>query len=483
KPSAYLGGARAGVRIEDPEKLDELIAPLERRSRSVLDRDEQPLGSFEWMIRVPQLHPRLLKENLGYFLWGRHTGLLLYMPFAVVAVLFFLLNNRRSSTSWVLFASLTATALFFLIWIHYNWHGGSGFIGNRYFAGAYPAFLFLVGRIRPKGLIVAGSVAAGLFLAPVLFAPYGAPVPDPTLQFHTRSSPFELFPVELSLWHKVPGYESMAAHGVIFSGRRDLVEVPDTGSGSMWVRGAARTEVWARSAKPLESLLFEVSSPAPDNEIVLQLGKERHRILSDGSPSESVRPSLVEFRPKGETKLWYQYGKPVHSYRLEASVLTGRNPRRENGELIQPQFYIGAQIDYLGTREELSRKDRFRMAWAKPPPIASVATGDRFEAIVGLQNLSNETWPTAGALPVKVAHRWFDSSGKEIAVGDLAELPRRVTPRSWAQVAVKVQAPAQAGDYVLELDVVREGLARFSERGAPKLRLEVDVSLSPTSSP
>ena len=48
-------------------------------------------------------------------------------------------------------AGLAGVALFALLWIPFNWHGGGGFVGNRYFVNALPGFLFLVGRIAPPG--------------------------------------------------------------------------------------------------------------------------------------------------------------------------------------------------------------------------------------------------------------------------------------------------------------------------------------------
>ena len=41
-------------------------------------------------------------ENLGYFLIGRHTGLFVYMPFALVSLLLFLLPDRRDPSRWLL---------------------------------------------------------------------------------------------------------------------------------------------------------------------------------------------------------------------------------------------------------------------------------------------------------------------------------------------------------------------------------------------
>src|SRR4029078_8923029 len=97
----------------------------------------------------------------------------------------FLINRqRRAGELWVLLAAVTAVGLYFLTFIAWNWQGGGGFVGNPYLITAIPAFLFLVREIRPPRLLLAGHVVAGLFLAPLLFTPFGAAVPEPTLQAH-----------------------------------------------------------------------------------------------------------------------------------------------------------------------------------------------------------------------------------------------------------------------------------------------------------
>ena len=113
------------------------------------------------------------------------------MPFAVLAVALFLVHGRRSVPRWLLLGSAAAIALFFLLQIAWNWQGGGGFVGNRYFVNVYPAFLFLVTRIRPRWLLLAGYGLAGPFLSPLVLAPLGMPGPEPTLQMHVRGAPIE----------------------------------------------------------------------------------------------------------------------------------------------------------------------------------------------------------------------------------------------------------------------------------------------------
>ncbi|MCP5118156.1 MAG: hypothetical protein GY953_45660, partial [bacterium] len=157
-----------------------------------------------WIFRIPDTKLAELREDAVYFLVGRHTGLFLYQPFSLLALALFLAHGRRSALRWVILASLVLVAYFFLTFIHHNWHGGGGFVGNRYFIMVYPAFLYLVTRIRPDWSVVPFFAAGALFVGPLLLAPLGLVVPSPTLQAHVRNHPFQIFPLEQSL-REIPG--------------------------------------------------------------------------------------------------------------------------------------------------------------------------------------------------------------------------------------------------------------------------------------
>ncbi|MDH3404802.1 MAG: hypothetical protein OEP45_14375, partial [Acidobacteriota bacterium] len=148
-PSAYLGVQRAGLNIDDPDVLPIQPQPLPRFEEA------KTANSWTWLWRLPNVKPAKTVSSLASFLWGRHTGLVVYMPFAVLALVLFLVHGFRDGNRWVLLGAIVALALFFVIWIPFNWHGGGGFVGNRYFVIAYPAFLFLVTRIRPAASLVA----------------------------------------------------------------------------------------------------------------------------------------------------------------------------------------------------------------------------------------------------------------------------------------------------------------------------------------
>ena len=197
----YLGVERQGVVVCSPD-----VVPIDRTTAATAGEkgaEERPTGgAWSWIFRVPDVHLGRLAENLLYFCIGRHTGLFLYFPFSLLALILFLVHGGRPDRSpdrdgardavwrWSLLGALGVVALFFLVFIPANWQGGGGFVGNRYFVNVYPAFLFLVTRIRPLWTLPTTFAVAGTFLGTIVLTPFGAAVPEPTLQAHVRNAPF-----------------------------------------------------------------------------------------------------------------------------------------------------------------------------------------------------------------------------------------------------------------------------------------------------
>lgn len=339
-PTAYLGVERAGFTIQSPERPPIEPLPMPTAEEEVGSRS----AGWWWILQVPKISWGELREDLVYFFVGRHTGLFLYQPFALVALGLFLLWGRRSATRWVLAASIALVALFFLILIPFNWHGGGGFVGNRYFILAYPAFLFLVTTIRPLWATVAGFALGGLFVAPLVLSPFGIMVPYPTLQAHVRNLPFQTFPFELSLF-EMPGYMGEVDKDVWFRGRREQVrKVGD----AFWVQGADTVEVWMQSAVPLADLTFAVTSPVKGNRVTLAMGSST--VTLEAGPG----PQRVVLSPTHPSKLRRErdptdYGTviPFYAYRLMVTSTHGVLPHWL--DLPGPQsFFLGAELRYLG---------------------------------------------------------------------------------------------------------------------------------------
>lgn len=508
-PTPYLGVERQGLTVCAQGELP--FEPVEAGPSTAVERSPTG-GAWSWIFRVPRIEWRELTANLGYFLWGRHTGLALYMPFAVVALLLFLFHGRRSGARWLLLAGLGAVALFFLVFIPFNWQGGGGFVGNRYFVNVYPGFLFLVTRIRPRVLLPVGYAAGGVFLGAILLTPFGAAVPEPTLQFHTRNAPFERFPLELTL-REVPGYHRVVIGDYQFIGRKDQV-LPR--GGNLWLRGSDRVELWLVGEKPIRRAVFQVRTPAPENRIRLEMGDQEEVLELDGrSPGRAVTRVTLE---PGDSGLRGARGGgvPFVAHRLVVESEKGRTrPYTKHSppnpcpgdtfgytESVEETFLLGAELVYLGSAEDLER-DVFHVAWHGVETRRRVVAGQTFYARVQLENASRAPWIASGAAAVRLAYHWLErpapsdepGEGREelrrpgrvgrmvIYDGLRTDLPLPVAPGQAVEVLQEIEAPEAPGRYVLEIDPVFEHVSWFSQRGAEPYRLDVTVVSAEAAEP
>jgi hypothetical protein len=468
-PSAYLGVERMGVQVFDPQQMP--VDPVERPAAA----EAPTTNSWTWLARVPDVDLGDLSTQIGYFLWGRHTGLIVYMPFAVLSVVLFLLYSRRSGVRWVTLLALVAVALFFLVWIPFNWHGGGGFVGNRYFVNVYPAFLFLVTRISPAWLIAVGYALGGFLLGPILFTPFGAPVPEPTLQAHVRNPPTRWFPLELDFRNKLPGYHGVGMSGAYFFGRKDAFQFAND---EVVIHGAMPVELWMVTYAPLSHpAIFEVRNSAPANEIVIDLSGDRRELVFEGA--RAVRSEKVELVPRKAPIPLKEGRRTVYAYRLFVETRTGFIPNAaENALKLLPfnDFYQGARLSYLGSQEDLDR-DLFSVTWGECEIPDEIRAGATFTILTRLSNASDETWPAQGTTRVNLSYHWLEpEDGQPLEEGRRTGLPRDLEPGGAVEVEQVIRAPEQPGTYVLELDLVRERVSWFARRRpgqTPRFTVEV----------
>lgn len=450
-PSAYLGVERAGVRVEAPGKLVDVAV------RDVVpEAPKVTTNSWSWIVYLPTDGLRKLPESALYFLVGRHTGLFPYLPFSALCLVLFLLHARRSLDRWAILASLAGVALFFLLFIDFNWHGGGGFVGNRYFVSAYPGFLFLVTRIAPTALVPLGWAIAALLTGPLQLAPFGAPVVHPTLQWHVRNAPFGIFPLELSLQRQIPGYRGDAVAGAWIYSRKDVF-LP--WGDEMLVRARGTVELWLMSDWPLSSAVFEVTSLAADNRIALALGGERrelHFASADDAPQHLVFPL------HGPTRITDPDGAPIYGYRMEVEAERGSPfPGAASDDA---EFLAGARLVYSGSQQDLEA-DLYRVEWTRVDVPAATTAGRRFSVPVTVRNGSGGSWWAQGGAHVALAYHWRQADGSTtVFEGVRTRLPEDVAGGASATAVMTVEAPAAPGEYELVLDLVREGVTWFGDR-------------------
>lgn len=202
---------------------------------------------------------RVFPHNLLYFFFGRHTGFVPYFfPGAVALALFLIGARQRPLWQWLTLAAGLGSAIALILYMPYSYSGGGGPVGNRYFLGVYPAFLFLV----PPLTGVAGGLAAvaggALFTAQLIANPFVTSVKPAE---HVKSGIYRLLPVERSLLNDLPmnvtpekvrqrlgGTPPVMAYFL-----DDNVYPLDPGEGgAFWVRGRARAEFLLRAPITLE---------------------------------------------------------------------------------------------------------------------------------------------------------------------------------------------------------------------------------------
>lgn len=193
----------------------------------------------------------VFRRNLGYFLVGRHTGFAVYFFPAIVALALFLRRWRdRPAWQWATLAGCVGSAVALLLYMPFTYSGGGGPIGNRYYLGVYPLYLFLVPALAGIGPGLVAMGVSALFTAQLLFNPFHASVnPDE----HPQRGLYRMLPVELSLANDLP--INIRMHRV----RRPLGGTPpisgyflddnayDMEGDRFWVRGGARADLIVRA--------------------------------------------------------------------------------------------------------------------------------------------------------------------------------------------------------------------------------------------
>lgn len=110
-----------------------------------------------------------------------------------------------------------------------------------------------------------------------------------------------------------------------------------------------------------------------------------------------------------------------------------------------------------------------------PPGRGELAPGGPADVDVLVRNTGREPWPPSPQSALGIAARWRMSDGAPAAVATVAPLPQSVEPGQEIRVSLSFRAPAEPGRWTLEVDVVDEGVAWFSERGSTPARTEVLV--------
>jgi SAM-dependent methyltransferase len=91
-------------------------------------------------------------------------------------------------------------------------------------------------------------------------------------------------------------------------------------------------------------------------------------------------------------------------------------------------------------------------------------------------NVSGVAWSQADAGALRAGNHWLDAQAAMVVQDDgRASLPQTLGPNDRCRIGLEVRAPAHPGNYLLELDVVHEGITWFADRGSRAIRVPIDV--------
>lgn len=109
--------------------------------------------------------------------------------------------------------------------------------------------------------------------------------------------------------------------------------------------------------------------------------------------------------------------------------------------------------------------------------VPPVRPGEQFSIMLEITNQGTEDWICEGTRPVNIAYHWRDMEGNVVVFdGARTPLPGRILRAGdTVRAAALVDAPKQAGRFVLELTLVQEMVCWFEERGVEMARIEVEV--------
>ncbi len=287
----------------------------------------------------------VFRHNLVYFFAGRHTGFAVYYFPGMAALLLYLLRPRHQSAwGWLTLAGGLGSALFLMLYMPFTYSGGGGPVGNRYFLGVYPVFLFLTPGLATPWVAVATAAMSALFVTPVVGNPFFSSFHPGE---HTKSGLYRFLPLELSLINDLPVNVSPSRS------RQPLGGVPPLSGYFMddnaytregdafWVRGESRADLMLRAPAPLEAGPNGEQARAlrvPRMEIVLETGPKPNRVVIRTAAGEVAvdvpahdQRSVVVAMGEGLPYKPYPENPTNYVYAISIESATGFIPLFETG--------------------------------------------------------------------------------------------------------------------------------------------------------
>ena len=122
----------------------------------------------------------------------------------------------------------------------------------------------------------------------------------------------------------------------------------------------------------------------------------------------------------------------------------------------------------------------FRAALSVAAPPATLAAGRMATLNVIVRNDGPALWQArerdGEPFQISLGNHWLDASGRVLVNDDgRTQMPRDILPGEEVALTIRVNTPNAPGSYIIELDMLQEGVSWFGPKGSPTLRLPVRV--------
>jgi hypothetical protein len=247
--------------------------------------------------------------NLVYFVAGRHSGVLPYFfPGVFAATAFLWLRAARERWQWLVAAAIAAEVILVIVWIPYNYFGGGGVLGNRYFMSTYGLLLFLLPPIESIGAALVPWFVGALFTAQIVLNAFSASF-NPAE--HAKSGPLRWLPVEMTLLNTLPITTRQDRVRVLF-GTNPRFQIyflddnafPREGDG-FWLRGDSRADLIIKTVDAARTLRLTMSGgDAPATIALWAEGQSVGKTLAAGEQG-TLELALSRGFPYQGARAWY----------------------------------------------------------------------------------------------------------------------------------------------------------------------------------
>jgi len=297
----------------------------------------------------------VFRHNLAYFFFGRHTGFAVYYFPGLMAILLFLAGTRdRAVWQWLTLAAGLGSAVVLILYMPYTYSGGGGPVGNRYFSGVYPVFLFIVPGLQRSFSSILTVAVSALFTAPIVSNPFYASFHPGE---HSKVGLFRMLPIELTLVNDLPVNVSPARIRQPLGGDPPVFayfvddNIYNREGDAFWVRGQSRGDLLLRAP-----ISIETTAEVPRRslriarlQVYLETGPVANRVTvtSDAETrviemAASSQQSFVLEMPRGVP---YQYDPEFptnYTYDLSIESATGFIPFFQTGA--NDTRYLGVMV-------------------------------------------------------------------------------------------------------------------------------------------